>query len=83
MQTYMTRPMHVMGFAGLAAMFLGVLCLVATVIVKLVDGTSMIRNPLLHLRVEPDVVGAGRLSPGDLHLLFLLEQLVAVTAGDE
>src|ERR1019366_6183276 len=33
MQSYMTRPMHVMGFAGLLSMLLGVGCLLATGII--------------------------------------------------
>jgi glycosyltransferase involved in cell wall biosynthesis len=64
MQTYMTRPMHVMGFAGLFAMFLGMLSLAATVVVKLVDGTSMIRNPLLHLSVMLELIGVQVISMG-------------------
>jgi glycosyltransferase involved in cell wall biosynthesis len=64
MQTYMTRPMHVMGFAGLLAMFLGVLSLAGTVVVKLVDGTSMIRNPLLHLSVMLELIGVQVISMG-------------------
>src|SRR5262249_16926746 len=49
MQSYVTRPMHVMGFAGLLSMLLGFLCVAATIVVKFVDGTSMVRNPLLQL----------------------------------
>ena len=64
MQSYMTRPMHVMGFAGLFAMFLGGLSLAATVVVKLVDGTSMIRNPLLHLSVMLELIGVQVISMG-------------------
>jgi glycosyltransferase involved in cell wall biosynthesis len=64
MQTYMTRPMHVMGFAGLVAMFLGFLSLVGTVVIKLMDGTSMIRNPLLHLSVMLELIGAQVISMG-------------------
>jgi glycosyltransferase involved in cell wall biosynthesis len=64
MQTYMTRPMHVMGFAGLFAMFLGLLSLAGTVVVKLVDGTSMIRNPLLHLSVMLELIGVQVISMG-------------------
>jgi glycosyltransferase involved in cell wall biosynthesis len=73
MQSYMTRPMHVMGFAGLLAMFLGVLCLMATALVKWVDGTSMIRNPLLHLSVMLELIGVQAISMG------LLGELVTRT----
>ncbi|MBM3992580.1 MAG: glycosyltransferase family 2 protein [Planctomycetes bacterium] len=64
MQSYMTRPMHVMGFAGLFAMFLGFVSLMATVAIKLIDGTSMIRNPLLHLSVMLEVIGVQAISMG-------------------
>jgi hypothetical protein len=36
---------------------LGIVSLIATLIVKWIDGTSMIRNPLLHLSVMLEVVG--------------------------
>ncbi|MBI3822704.1 MAG: glycosyltransferase family 2 protein [Planctomycetes bacterium] len=64
MQTYMTRPMHVMGLAGMFAMFLGAICLLATVGIKWMDGTSMIRNPLLHLSVMLELVGVQFISTG-------------------
>jgi glycosyltransferase involved in cell wall biosynthesis len=64
MQSYLTRPMHVMGFAGLLTMFLGVVSLVAVVIIKLMDGTSMIRNPLLHLSVMLELIGVQAVSMG-------------------
>jgi glycosyltransferase involved in cell wall biosynthesis len=71
MQSYMTRPMHVMGLAGMVAMFLGVLCLIATVVIKLVDGTSMIRNPLLHLSVMLELIGVQVISMGLLGELVM------------
>ena len=64
MQSYMTRPMHVMGFAGLLAIFLGFLSLLATIIIKWVEGTSMIRNPLLHLSVMLEMIGVQAISMG-------------------
>ncbi len=73
MQSYMTRPMHVMGLAGMVAMFLGLLSLIATVVIKCVDGTSMIRNPLLHLSVMLELVGVQVISMG------LLGELVTRT----
>jgi hypothetical protein len=54
----------VMGFAGLLAMGFGVLCLVATAVIKWVDGTSMIRNPLLHLSVMLELIGVQVISMG-------------------
>jgi glycosyltransferase involved in cell wall biosynthesis len=73
MQSYVTRPMHVIGFAGMVAMLLGVLSLIATLIVKWVDGVSMIRNPLLHLSVMLELVGVQFISTG------LLGELVTRT----
>ena len=73
MQTFMTRPMHVMGFVGALAMFLGVASLAGAVAVKLVDGTSMIRNPLLHLSVMLELIGVQAISMG------LLGELVTRT----
>jgi glycosyltransferase involved in cell wall biosynthesis len=73
MQSYVTRPMHVMGFAGMIAMASGVVCLLATLGVKWWDGTSMIRNPLLHLSVMLELVGVQFISTG------LLGELVTRT----
>ena len=65
--------MHVMGFAGLIAMLLGVACLLATLAIKWIDGTSMIRNPLLHLSVMLEMIGVQFISTG------LLGELVTRT----
>jgi hypothetical protein len=73
MQSYMTRPMHVMGLAGMLAMFLGGCCLIATAAIKWYDGTSMIRNPLLHLSVMLELIGVQAISMG------LLGELVTRT----
>lgn len=73
LQCYLTRPMHVMGFAGLISMLLGIGCLLATLIIKWADGTSMIRNPLLHLSVMLEMVGVQFISTG------LLGELVTRT----
>jgi glycosyltransferase involved in cell wall biosynthesis len=73
LQCYLTRPMHVMGFAGFLSMLLGGGCVLATLIVKWVDGTSMIRNPLLHLSVMLELVGVQFISTG------LLGELVTRT----
>jgi glycosyltransferase involved in cell wall biosynthesis len=73
MQSFMTRPMHVMGFAGFIAMFLGFVSLLATIGIKWVEGTSMIRNPLLHLSVMLELIGVQMISMG------LLGELVTRT----
>jgi glycosyltransferase involved in cell wall biosynthesis len=73
MQSYLTRPMHVMGFVGLLTMFLGVVSLIATCIIKLIDGTSMIQNPLLHLSVMLELIGVQAIAMG------LLGEVVART----
>jgi glycosyltransferase involved in cell wall biosynthesis len=73
LQSYLTRPMHVMGFAGLVSMLLGVVCLLATLAIKWIDGTSMIRNPLLHLSVMLEMIGVQFISTG------LLGELVTRT----
>ena len=62
-----------MGLAGLFAMFVGMLSLAATVVIKVVDGTSMIRNPLLHLSVMLELIGVQVISMG------LLGELVTRT----
>jgi glycosyltransferase involved in cell wall biosynthesis len=73
MQSYMTRPMHVMGSAGLLAMFLGILSLIATVAMKFTLDTSMVRNPLLLLSVMLELIGVQFISMG------LLGELVTRT----
>jgi glycosyltransferase involved in cell wall biosynthesis len=73
LQSYLTRPMHVMGLAGILAMLLGVLSLIATFAIKWMDGTSLIRNPLLHLSVMLELIGVQAISMG------LLGELVART----
>ncbi|MBI2808900.1 MAG: glycosyltransferase family 2 protein [Planctomycetes bacterium] len=71
MQSYMTRPMHVMGLAGMVAMFLGLCSLVGCAIMKWVDGTSMIRSPLLHLSVMLELIGVQVISMGLLGELIM------------
>ncbi|HZZ81912.1 MAG TPA: glycosyltransferase family 2 protein [Gemmataceae bacterium] len=73
LQSYLTRPMHVMGFAALISMTLGFISLAATLVIKWTDGTSMIRNPLLHLSVMLELVGIQFISTG------LLGELVTRT----
>jgi glycosyltransferase involved in cell wall biosynthesis len=64
MHSYVTRPMHVMGMAGLTAMSLGFVSLLVTIGMKWWTGTSMIRNPLLHLSVLLELVGVQLISMG-------------------
>jgi hypothetical protein len=54
-------------------MFLGVASLIAAAVFKWVDGTSMIRNPLLHLSVMLELIGVQVISMG------LLGELVTRT----
>ena len=55
LHTYLTRPMHVMGLAGLMSMALGIISLLATVIMKAYGGPFMTGNPLLLLSVTLEV----------------------------
>ena len=64
MQSYMTRPMHVMGSAGLLSMLVGFVVLMAVVVTKWTVGTSMIRNPLLLLSVMMELIGVQFISMG-------------------
>src|SRR5262249_19878315 len=63
---YLTRPMHVMGTAGLVSMGLGVLSLLATVVMKygLQRPVFMTGNPLLYFSVMLELVGVQFLSMG-------------------
>lgn len=64
LHSYLTRPMHVMGFAGLVCMFLGFLSLIATVVMKWQTGLWMTGNPFLHLAALLVVVGVQFISLG-------------------
>lgn len=64
LHSYLTRPMHVMGLAGLVSMGLGLLSLAVIVFIKLYFGTSMIRSPLLLLTVMLEMVGIQFISMG-------------------
>jgi glycosyltransferase involved in cell wall biosynthesis len=61
---YLTRPMHVMGLAGLIAMGLGVLSLLATVWMKLTMGLWMTGNPFLLLSALLELIGVQFISMG-------------------
>ncbi len=64
--TYLTRPMHVFGGVGLAAMGLGVVSLVVTVLMKWWTGSElwMTRNPFLYLSALLEMIGAQFISIG-------------------
>jgi glycosyltransferase involved in cell wall biosynthesis len=66
LHSYLTRPMHVMGAAGLISMGLGVVSLLATVWMKHVskNPVNMTGNPLLHLSVMLEMLGFQFLSMG-------------------
>ena len=64
LHSYLTRPMHVMGLAGLLSMGLGVMSLLATVWMKSHSGVFMTGNPLLLLSVTLEVIGIQFISMG-------------------
>ena len=64
LHSYLTRPMHVMGLAGLVSMLLGVLSLLATVFMKYRSGVFMTGNPLLLLSVTLELIGVQFISMG-------------------
>jgi glycosyltransferase involved in cell wall biosynthesis len=64
LHSYLTRPMHMMGFPGLVAIALSFLSGLGTIWMKLVHGTDMTGNPLLLLSVLLAVVGVQFLSMG-------------------
>jgi len=62
--SYLTRPMHVMGSAGLAAMGLGVLSLLVPFWNKVFHDISLIRSPMLHLSMMLELIGVQLISMG-------------------
>jgi hypothetical protein len=64
LQSYLTRPMHVLGAGGLLSMALGVLILLLTIWMKSRYGTFMTGNPFLHLSVMLERVGVQFISLG-------------------
>ncbi|HZU37486.1 MAG TPA: glycosyltransferase family 2 protein, partial [Gemmataceae bacterium] len=64
MHSYVTRPMHVMGLAGLTSMGLGVLSLLLTIAMKWTSGIWMTGNPFLHLSALLEVIGIQFISLG-------------------
>jgi hypothetical protein len=66
LHSYLTRPMHVLGTAGLVSMGLGVMSLLATIAMKhlLNPPVFMTGNPLLLLSVMLELVGVQFISMG-------------------
>jgi glycosyltransferase involved in cell wall biosynthesis len=66
LHSYLTRPMHVLGTAGLVSMGLGVMSLLATIAMKhfLSPPVFMTGNPLLLLSVMLELVGVQFISMG-------------------
>lgn len=64
LHSYLTRPMHVMGMAGMVSIGLGMLTLLATVFIKWHAGIFMTGNPLLHIGIMLEFFGVQFLSLG-------------------
>lgn len=64
LHSYLTRPMHIMGLAGLVSMGLGVLSLLATVWMKYHSGLFMTGNPLLLFSAMLELIGVQFISMG-------------------
>jgi glycosyltransferase involved in cell wall biosynthesis len=62
--SYLTRPMHVFGLAGLVSMALGAVSLLVTYGMKLHSGIFMTGNPLLLLSAMLELVGVQFISIG-------------------
>lgn len=64
MHSYVTRPMHMMGLAGLASIFFGFVSLMATILMKYFDGIFMTGNPFLLLSAMLVFIGVQFISIG-------------------
>jgi glycosyltransferase involved in cell wall biosynthesis len=64
LHSYITRPMHVMGLAGLCCMGLGVVSLLVTIWMKSHFGTFMTGNPFLLLSALLELIGVQFISMG-------------------
>ncbi len=64
MHSYLTRPMHVMGLAGLISMGLGLVSLIVTVAMKWTSGQWMTGNPLLLFSALLEMIGVQFISMG-------------------
>jgi glycosyltransferase involved in cell wall biosynthesis len=64
LHTYVTRPMHALGFLGLVSIALGVVSLIATIVMKMTTGLFMTGNPFLLLSAMLVLIGATFISQG-------------------
>jgi glycosyltransferase involved in cell wall biosynthesis len=64
LHSYMTRPMHVMGLAGLVSIGLGGLSLLLTIFMKWRSGIWMTGNPFLLLSALLELIGVQFISMG-------------------
>lgn len=64
LHSYLTRPMHVMGLAGLGAMALGLLSIAITIAMKYTSGPGMTANPLFLLGAMLELLGFQFISMG-------------------
>lgn len=64
LDSYLTRPMHLFGLAGLVCIFFGLLTLGTSVVQRLVWDEHLNRNPLLLLSVMLTVIGVQFISMG-------------------
>jgi glycosyltransferase involved in cell wall biosynthesis len=64
LHSYLTRPMHFMGLAGIVSMGLGVVSLLATIWMKSHSGVFMTGNPFLLLSVTFELIGVQLISMG-------------------
>lgn len=64
LHTYLTRPMHVMGLAGMFCMALGFASLLLTIWMKHAYGTFMTGNPLLLLSALLELIGVQFITMG-------------------
>src|SRR5207237_10900119 len=62
--SYQTRPMHLFGLFGLVCMFLGLLGVTASVVMKYTSGPGMTANPLFILGAVAGMIGVQFLSMG-------------------
>lgn len=64
LHSYLTRPMHVMGLAGLFSISLGLVSLVLTIWMKYAKGTFMTGNPFLLLSALLVLIGVQLIATG-------------------
>ena len=64
MHSYLTRPMHIMGLAGLVSMGLGFVSLLITIFMKYTTGPGMTANPLFVFGFILELIGVQFISLG-------------------